>query len=87
MKIIIDTKEESKENIKKVISFLNSVINSQNTTYTEDARDSVPTPSSSAFNMFGDAGSSQSSENTYDSDDDKKINQEEDSSDLQILPY
>ncbi|MCK5789066.1 MAG: hypothetical protein KAH32_08700, partial [Chlamydiia bacterium] len=51
MKITIDTKEESKEEIKKLISFLQKLIDEDS--YSSYSSES-PEPTAGAFNMFSD---------------------------------
>ena len=68
MKITIDTKEESKENLKKIISFL------QNLAETGPADYGTNTESSEGmFNMFGgDESQSSESKDMFSSDEEPK---------------
>jgi hypothetical protein len=59
MKITIDTKEESKEEIKKLISFLQKLVDEDS--YSSS---SSPEPAAGAFNMFSDNDSEGSSSYT-----------------------
>ena len=58
MKLTIDTKEESKEEIKKIIVFLQKLVEEGYSSYNTEP----PTSTQGAFNMFGSDSSSESNE-------------------------
>ena len=64
MKITIDTKEESKQEIKKLIAFLQKLVDNDYSDYSR----SSPEPSSGSFNMFGSDSSSNSGMNMFSDD-------------------
>ncbi|MCK5107165.1 MAG: hypothetical protein KAQ83_00380 [Nanoarchaeota archaeon] len=62
MQITIDTKEESKEEIKKLISFLQKLIDEDS--YSSYNSTDSPEPAAGAFNMFSDNSPSESSDSS-----------------------
>ena len=61
MKISIDTKEDSHEEIKKVISMLQNLVGNSHEIFSNDAAISEPLNSSPIANIFGDVSSVASS--------------------------
>ena len=90
MQIIIDTKKDSAEDIRKVISLLQSMV-SQPSTGNPDIFGSSQqsNPASSAptsfFNMFGDASPSKAADASDKEEDDEE--QEEQQDIPQVIPY
>lgn len=74
MKITIDTREESKEELRKLISFLQNLVSDS---YGQVSND-VPPASEGAFNMFGAP-----SDDAEKKEDDEK----EPESDVRIMEY
>jgi len=65
MKVSIDTKEDSHEEIRKVIKMLQNLVGDSEEIFTNQPAESSAQPAESAFaNIFGDASSSQESINS-----------------------
>ena len=84
MIITVDTSKDSKEEIKKLINFLQTYISSSS--YATKNAEDVPMPSVSAFNMFGD-NSSLAIDTQSSSEEKEEQIEETEKSDIQILPY
>lgn len=77
MEIRIDTNKDSKEEIKKIIKFLNDVVSDSNSSYSSQNANSIPDASPSMFNMFSEDTSSARDINIktkdYNKDEDEEL--------------
>ncbi|MBN2422728.1 hypothetical protein JXB41_05855 [Candidatus Woesearchaeota archaeon] len=66
VEIIIDTQKDSKQDIRKVIDFLQKIIS-------DNTAEAMPEVNEGAFNIFGNAGASTDEKNTEEPEEKEDI--------------